>query len=336
MVPVRPPSSVAEPVSMPASSPSRFLLAYAAFLAVYLGAGVAVLAGLDRAGRLPAPPLTATDCIDEKFRFLRRTDIRTPDIVAVGSSVTWRNIDFARLAVGRAPLNAATCYLNVHQTAHLARFVLDAFPSTRTVLVVLAMRDFRSCAGDGAFFDRRTALRYVDRQDDGRLLYLLNFRPTPFLTAALGTPRIEGQAPGTSLLDMDRFGSGPILVRPPDIREDVAVDPGCLPHLRAMASEMRSRDRGIVVVLMPPMPAWIAAYDPGGVRDGAWRRAVHAALDGTGALLLDGVAFGAADAAFTDPAHFHWEELSAFMDWLRPRLPSVADPPADRAGRAAG
>jgi hypothetical protein len=323
-------------------APTRFIIAYFTLIGAFIALGGLALAMLSQIGRLPAPPLTATDCIDEKFRFLNQTDIRAPDLVAVGSSVSWRNLDFAQLGVGGMPLNAATCYLHVHETGFMARFAIDAWPTARTLLIVLAMRDFKNCTGPAAFFDRDAAMRYVQRDHTGWLLYFLNFRPKIFASAILGEKPLAGQAPGTSLLEMDRFGSGPIRIRPPDVREDVEIDPGCFAPLREMAQEVRSRGRRLAVVLMPPMPAWIAAYDPAGERDAGWRRMVSATLDGTQAVLIDAAAFTVGDTAFTDPAHFHWEAVPIFMDWLRPRLGAAislstgSHRPSVRTSRTAG
>src|SRR4051812_19231072 len=63
----------------------RFNIAFILWCALFLalgGVGLAALAAIDR---LPAPPVTATNCIDEKFKFLHETEIRNPGLLAVGS-----------------------------------------------------------------------------------------------------------------------------------------------------------------------------------------------------------------------------------------------------------
>jgi hypothetical protein len=52
---------------------ARFNSGLLAWAVALLSAGALGLVALDRAGRLPAPPLTATNCIDEKFKFLHES-----------------------------------------------------------------------------------------------------------------------------------------------------------------------------------------------------------------------------------------------------------------------
>ena len=144
-------------------------------------------------GRLPAPPVTATNCIDEKFKFLHETDIRNPGLIAVGSSVTWRNLDFSVFAehYGKdiEPLNAAPCFLYVNQTAYLTDFLLDNMPSVKSVMSVFSMRDFSACAvSPTEFFRREDAEGYVFDKRPGWHLYLKNFRPVSFARDVVDLP----------------------------------------------------------------------------------------------------------------------------------------------------
>ena len=90
----------------------RFLLA---FLGLFLG-GIGALAGLHMAlahqALLPPPPLAATDCIDGKLALLREAPLEDRTLIAVGSSVTWRNLDMGLLEQrlpGVRAYNAAPC-----------------------------------------------------------------------------------------------------------------------------------------------------------------------------------------------------------------------------------
>src|SRR5258706_8918387 len=111
---------------------------------------------LDLQNRLPAPPLTGTACIDEKFMFLHGADLSSTNLLAVGSSVTWRNLDFAvasQLNPNLRPINAAPCYLYIDQTAYLGAFLVERMPLVRTLITVVAPRDFEQCLeADTAFF----------------------------------------------------------------------------------------------------------------------------------------------------------------------------------------
>ena len=56
--------------------------------------GLAIAYGvLGETGRLPAPAITRIEYLDEKLRFLRERPELKPEIVAVGSSIAWRQLD---------------------------------------------------------------------------------------------------------------------------------------------------------------------------------------------------------------------------------------------------
>jgi len=288
---------------------------------IVLALAAAFLVLLDRIGRLPAPPLTATNCIDEKFKFLHETDLRSPALVAVGSSVTWRNLDLSVLEAGDGrpadALNAAPCYLHVHETAFLANFLVDNMPSVRTVLTVLAMRDLETCVGPGAFFDPDDARHYVFERAPAWHLYFLNFRPVSFVKDVVRLKEMRTAPPEDESLAMDRYGSSPMTSRHPDPHGNMVADPSCLTHLRRMAEALKARGVRLVVALLPPMPAWLAAYDPQGTRDRAWREGVVRTLAGTGAIVRDGAtSLRLRDAHFTDPMHLQWPATPILTRWL--------------------
>ncbi len=309
---------------MPLSAYARYNLALLACTLLLLCVGAAGLWALHRTGRLPAPPVTATNCIDEKFKFLHDASLDDRNLVAVGSSVTWRNLDFGTIEgrwPGMRPINGAPCYLKVHETAFLTRFYLDNMPQARVVMSVFAMRDFERCTGSGAFFDMRDAKAYVFGSSEAWHLYFQNFTPLSFLRDVVALPGMRSGATVQAPLVMDKYGSGPLEITPPDIRSDVRTTPDCFEHLSGMARELKARGIGWVVVLFPPMPAWIAHYDPGAVRDRAWREAVAERLAGSGATLIDGRGGPAfEDRHFTDPAHLHWAYTPAFTRWIFSRL----------------
>jgi hypothetical protein len=235
--------------------------------------------------------------------------------------VTWRNLDFSVLEEKHgkriSALNGAPCYLTVGESAFLTRFYLDHMPSVEVVLSVFAMRDFEGCADDGAFFDTDEARRYVIERKPAWHLYFLNLRPLRFLEDAVRIRAMRTGANSAGPLVMDRFGSGPLTITPPEIRADVRPTPDCYGRIKRMAREIEARGVKWVVVLMPPMPAWLDAYDPGGVRDRAWRDAVARHLRGTKALLMDAQRGPPVENRdFVDPAHFHWASVPAFTRWV--------------------
>ncbi len=310
---------------MPLSRSARFNLALFAWsLAILLAGGIGLWA-LDRTGRLPPPPLTATNCIDEKFKFVHESPVRAPRLIAVGSSATWRNVDFsvlARHSIGAdSILNLAPCYLKLHQIAYLTRFYLDNLPSAKVVLSVFAMRDFEDCSGDPAFFDPVAAHRYVIDRKSIWHLYFQNFRPRSFFDDVRHIRDLRSGADVRFTMVMDRFGSSPLFLRPPEIRENIFPTQDCFEQLERMAHDLDLRGITWVVVLMPTMRAWIKAYDPGASRDSAWRDAVKARLRGTSAVLLDGNdGPPVQDRDFTDPSHLHWDSVPRFNLWIFDKL----------------
>src|SRR3546814_127044 len=166
-----------------------FLVYLSAFLALGVLRILWVLYGLSLVDSLPAPPVTTTYCIDEKFKYLAEQDLAEGDLLAVGSSVTWRNLDltpFVARGLARHPVNAAPCYLHIDQTAFLTAFLLDHQPAVETVVSVVAPRDFADCAeADRVFFAPGTAAPYVFGGTSPLLIYLANFRPLSFFRYAL-------------------------------------------------------------------------------------------------------------------------------------------------------
>ena len=175
------------------------------------------VAALGRAGLLPAPPLTGTACLNEKFAFLRAAVPPLADrtFLAIGSSATWRNLDLAvleRRLPGARAINAAPCYLHVDQTAFLAEVLLQRMPRVDTVLTVLAPRDFETCpAEDTAFFDPQAFETYLSGKAPGWLPHLTGFRPLWLLREAWRL-RLRQAAGGTGWME-DGHGSS-VLSRP--------------------------------------------------------------------------------------------------------------------------
>src|SRR4051812_7077496 len=218
----------------------RFNIAFILWCGLFLVLGGAGLTALSALGRLPAPPITATNCIDEKFRFLHETDIRDPGLLAVGSSVTWRNLDFSvfedHYGGDVKPLNAAPCYLYTNQTAYLTDFLLDNMPSVKSVITVFSMRDFSSCStSPTAFFKPEDARGYVFDGKPAWHLYLKNLRPASFVRDVINLPAMRAGAGNSAPLVMDEYGSGPLTLPEPEIRQNVELDPTCLDHLSAMS-----------------------------------------------------------------------------------------------------
>lgn len=308
------------PLPVPRDRYARFTFAYFAFIGAFLLMGGVLVLALDKTGYLPPPPLTATSCIDEKFKFVHDNAGSEPDLLAVGSSVTWRNLDFSiieQVSGFRRPLNAAPCYLHVNETAWLTDVYLDNFSSVRTVVTVLAMRDFESCEGDGQLFDPILGEGMMFEGLPEWLVYFVNFRPLHLFKDIRRIKQMRSGDDVDAPLVMDKFGSGPLTLTPPNPREDVTVSPECYLHLWRMERDLERRHVNWLVVLMPSMPAWIERYDPQGARDAAWRAKVRATLDSPHTVLIDANASPFRhDRQFVDPAHYHWRYAASFTRWV--------------------
>jgi hypothetical protein len=181
------------------ASARRYVIGvFATILVAMVGFAVA-LAMLDRAGTLPPPPLTANVCIDEKFKFLADNDVRGTDLLAVGSSVTWRNLDmtaFKKSGLAKRPLNAAPCYLHISETVSYTSFLLKQMSNVRTVVTVVASRDFEQCSAPREhFFSEALAAAYVFDGLPSFPIYLANFKPHKFLADVLRIKQMRMDSP---------------------------------------------------------------------------------------------------------------------------------------------
>lgn len=277
---------------------------------------------LERLGRLPAPPITATNCIDEKLKFLHERDLGQVNLLTVGSSVAWHSVDLRpfkhHYGSGVHPLNAAPCYLRMNQIAFLTNFYLDHLPKVRTVLGVFAMRDFAECATNPTeFFDRDDAGRYIFDKAPSWHLYVKNFRPKSFFKDVIELPEMRTGENAPEALNMDRYGWTPLHIDIPEVRHDVIMDPTCLRALSAMSTSLTRRGVRFISVLLPPMPSWLERYDPNGVRDRRYRRSVATALDPSRAVVIDAAeALRPDDEYFTDPAHIHPDSVPGFTRFV--------------------
>lgn len=233
----------------------------------------AILLALERwrPASLPPPPLLNEASFDEKMLSLRRKE-RAPELLAVGSSMTARNLDLAAFVDGalepERAFNGAVMNLSVNQTAYLTRFYLDHFPSVRRLLVQVAPFDFRDCTRrPDAFFDRSDAERLAFSDAPLVLFYFLHFDPIGVLRRALGIAK--QRKPGGGLY-MDDYGFFPTTLSPKQARlrglryEVGPLDESCFVALRRLADLAASRGVRLTVVVNPVNPRF---YDEPGARE---------------------------------------------------------------------
>jgi hypothetical protein len=307
----------------------RYLAAFVAggILSIMLFYGaLAALLALDR---LPPPPVSGTWCIDSRFAWLRAAPpLDQAALIAVGSSTTWRNIDFDVVSSelkDRGVVNASPCFLTINQTRFLTEYYLQRVTETKTVLTVLAPRDFEGCSRNPtAFFDPDIADPYIDGQTNPWWLYFRNFRFRDVLLHAIHADQRRPE------MKYDRYGSGPLTRAVPETGRPFKPELSCYSELTRLANVLESKGVRLIAVTFPVMPAWAERHDPSGVTQANFKSAVQAALAPTKAVLVDGMTdWRVPNSAFTDPVHLQWSEAAAFTRfiWNEARRQGVDLPP---------
>jgi hypothetical protein len=298
-------------------APRRFLLAFLLAGGLGIAATAAALGLLHRQGLLPPAPVTATWCFNEKFAFLRGAPLADRTLVAVGSSAAWRNLDMTvfeqRLPATRA-LNGAPCFLQLHQTTFLTRFLLDRMPRVRTVLAVLAPRDFESCGrADEAFFEPKLAGAHVDGLAPAWMVWVAGFRPFWTVREAIRLHRTHGVA--SRRYAQDPHGSS-VLREPASYWPAPAIDARCHDALTRLEALVADRGARLVVATLPVHPAWAAQFDPDGRLIEDWTRRMAASLRRPETRLVDGRALEWDSARFADPVHLLYPNHTDFSEFV--------------------
>lgn len=315
-----------------AEDPRRFNYALALWSGLLLATCIVGGLILDRLQRLPAPPLTATNCIDEKFKFLHEAELQSVQLLAVGSSATWRNLamdEFVRVRSEVRPFNAAPCFLHIDQTAYFTGFLMKNMSNVSTVLSIIAVRDFEECPSqETAFFDEGTAQRYIFGKSVPWHLYLTNMRPTAFAQDIIRLRRMRLDPSNWATLRMDAYGSSPMTGRirwmPPP-----RFDERCFAALTQLEEIVRAQGARLVIASVPTMPRWRQTFDPDGAITADFRRRLRQALKDPTTLFIDAEAFTASDDAFADPVHLIGDAVAGFNRLIIQRMWRVDAPAAD-------
>jgi len=215
--------------------------------------------------RVPPPAITPIAQIDQKLQFIRDNPQIDPRIVAVGSSITYRQLagdEFSDIAGGRQHfLNGGVVHLQVDQTRQFADFYLDNYPNIETVLMLTSIPDFEDCSSErepmldpdsarGFSFDRYPSVFY----------YLKYFSPQRYVRGAMG--RAERQTPFYGDLYIDEYGSGPMKARKGQslgLRYGAfEIDPTCIDAMERFATDMARRGVQLAIVFAPIHPEYRA------------------------------------------------------------------------------
>ncbi|HLT77699.1 MAG TPA: hypothetical protein VKZ87_09955 [Ferrovibrio sp.] len=269
---------------------------------------------------MPAPPITRLSALDEKLRYIRRNPELDPQILAIGSSIAWRQLDGAAFdaMAGRsgAFLNGGTVHLQMHQSREMLDFYLDHFSKVRSVLLLAGPPDFSDCStAPAAMMPEDEAAAYAFRDWPAAYFYLRFFAPQRFIKAAANLP--ERQKPLLGDLWLDRWGSGPLHV-PETMQRGLrygptGTDPACIDALLGMAGDLRARGVAFTLVFPPVHPAYREKY-PAVMASlcGIARRLEPAIADGSLRLLQyqDDPRYGEAD--FFDAFHLQFPAVQRF------------------------
>lgn len=275
-----------------------------------------VLFVINRLGVEPPPQLSNNLCIDQKLAYLRTHSIANPTILAVGSSVTWRNFD--SMAIQQAsggqsvPFNGAFCGLKINQTKFTTDYFIERIPSIHQVMTILAPEDLTGCdTTNPRVFDPEDADKFVYRRAWTFPLYLKYFDPVTLIKNVFLLRRS-----GLESLTFDRYADGPLdtsETRGLTYGELPPLDPSCLRSLRQLAQELDAKGLRFVVVTMPLNPEWKARFDPKGTVMRQASRQIESALAGTSATFWDADHdFAMNRGAFIDAIHIRWSAAKVF------------------------
>lgn len=271
---------------------------------------------------LPAPALSTMVQFDEKLRYMRNRPDLDPKIIAIGSSIAWRQVAgevFASQAGGPEHfVNGGTGNLKIHQSRRLLEFYLDNFHHVRTILLMTGLPDFDDCTELPAeIIDEHDAAAYVFDGWPAAYFYLRYFSPQRYARGAL---TLAGRrVPFTGDLFLDEYGSGPLLVdesRQRGLRYgEIKPDPACLKALVRLSHDLTARGFNLMIVFAPVNPEYLERYPEAAqwTREAAQRVQTETKADRTKVVLLyDDPEFVADD--FYDAFHLQWpgvQRLSA-------------------------
>jgi hypothetical protein len=300
-----------------------FVTTFAALSAAAVGLLAAAHLYLGQRGILPPPPLVATSCIDSKIDFLANAPLGDTQLLAVGSSATWRNLDLRIIErrFGWQALNGAPCYLFADQTARWASFLTQYTPNLKRLLVVFHPRDFAQCRPqDQEFLPQRMAHAVFSHLLPIQVAYLTGFKPAYLVREAAGMaqrPRPAGQA------YIDGRGSEP-LNEPEDWSPELVIDERCFDGVRQLGKLARSNPFDLSIVLMPIESRWKADADPSGEILATWASRVVSEA-GPQVSVIDLRELDWSSDRFADPVHLLAPFVAPFTERIADEMAAGLD-----------
>jgi hypothetical protein len=278
--------------------------------------------------RLAPPALSRSVFLDDKLAFLRDRHEAGPTLLAVGSSVTWRQLDgepFAAAAGGpSAVLNGGTAYLQLSQTRFLTKFYQDHLKGVRTVMLLTGLPDFRNCTSEPVeLLDERDGAAYAFDREPAGPLYVKYFAPVRYLKAFATLPTARRPFVGDRY--NDRYGSGPLLVPAAEVSGlrygAIEPDAACAAALEGLAQDLRRRGVSLVVVFAPVHPEHRRLFAASHAQLKALRAELEPALRANGGRVIDldeDPRFSAPD--FFDAFHLQWPAVRRLSRIIAERM----------------
>lgn len=306
---------------------SYIIVVFATIIAL-LGAYIGSLVVLKRTGHLPPPAIVNEVCADEKLMWLREHLPRQPDLLIVGSSIAWRDIDSQQLVENHAavnPLNGGLCHLEINQANFATSFYLKHIPSIRTVTSVVVPQDFTDCQkATDQLFNPATASAYVFNKRWAYSFYITQFDPVSLVRNAI---YVRGMRDGENQFDslqMTKYGDGPLYTHGYMglmYGKVAGFDPACFTALHDMAVNIAAGGRRLFVATAPVNPLWEARNDPAGQQRAELADGIRSALAGTGAVFWNGNrAVPMQRSDFIDAIHLNWSAARRFTAKLAKQI----------------
>ena len=275
-------------------------------------AGLGVLYwGVGRYGPqyLPPPAISRLEQLDDKLRFLRQRPFLDPQILAVGSSITWRQLDGRELVSPGEEFrffNGGTAFLKAHQTGAMLDWYLRRYRHIETVVHLTALPDFDDCSSTPArLFDPADATAYAFESAPEWPFYLKYFTPLRYARTGRNYPRDHAEFVGGNWLDP--FGSSPLHL--PGDRNDLHygpltnIDSACLESIAQMAAELAARGTRFIVVFAPVNPEYRIKYPQSDLTSRALVERVTSVVAPHGTLVIN---------AYDDPRFTRADFFDAF------------------------
>lgn len=308
-----------------------------------------VFVGLEARGQLKAPPFANRLSFDEKMRILRENPPEQLDALFVGSSTTLHGVDGAvlreELGVEGDVLNLGVQDLRVNQIKFLADVFLEQFSGVEHVVMISTLLDYKDCGTtETRFFQPEDVVDYVSTGWPELYYYFryLDIRGT--LARAPQMAHLRSTIHDLEAVSFDQHGSVLLEVPRENIidrvwyGDPIVLDPPCYESLRALAQDLQDRGITFTFVISPMRPGYLAGRDPDGSLLAQHRQLIEAALDGTGAIVIDAhEALDMPDEAFFDAYHLHRDKARKLTQYVGdqmvaamngPREPDVAGPDA--------